>query len=133
MAQYTFGNFPFPDELIKQKGSDVAPNQRQTLDSYTDMNGLTHPFPVPHTKTQIEFTTLEMSGDEMRAIWDGLTSNYINQLLRDVYCTYYDDEYGKFKTGHFYLDPSIKFPRSEVNASGIPTHYDEMKWLFIEL
>lgn len=133
MAQYTFGNYAFPDELIKHEGSDVAPNQRQTLDSYTDMTGLTHIFPVPHTKTQIKFTTLEMSGDDMRAIMNGLKSNYINYLKRDLNCRYYDDENGEFKTGHFYLDPSLEYKRAEVDENGIPTQYGEMQWLFIEL
>lgn len=133
MAQFRFGSFDFPDRLIKYDGDRVAPNQRQTLDSYTDMLGETHMFPVPHTKTQIKFTTLSMSGDEMRAIMSGIVDNYIDSKKRDANCTYYDDEYGEFKTGHFYLDQSLEFNRKEVDSSGKVVKYGEMQWLFIEL
>ena len=132
MAQFKFGNFEFPDKHIERGKVNVKPNQRQTLDSYTDMTGLTHAFDVPHTKTEISFTTLPMSGDEMRKITRGIVSNYITYLKRDSYCTYYDDENGGFKTGHFYLDPSVEFKRLEVGEDGIPTQYGEMQWLFIE-
>lgn len=133
MAQFTFGNFKFPDKHIAKGKVNVKPNQRQTLDSYTDMTGLSHQFPVPHTKTEISFTTLPMSGDEMREITRNMVENYIDYLKRDSNCTYFDDENGEFKTGHFYLDPSVEFPRDTVNANGIPTKYKEMQWLFIEL
>lgn len=133
MAQFKFGDFEFPDKHIAKGKVNVKPNQRQTLDSYTDMNGLTHPFPVPHTKTEISFTTLAMSGEEMREIVLGMKRNYINYLLRDSNCRYFDDENWEFKTGHFYLDPSVEFPRDTVDKEGIPTKYDEMKWLFVEL
>lgn len=131
MAQFKFGDYEFPDRLIKKK-VHVKPNQRQTLDSYTDMTGLTHAFEVPHTKTEISFTTLPMSGEEMREIITNMVSNYINYLKRDSYCTYFNDENWKFETGHFYLDPSVEFPRDTVDKNGIPTKYDEMQWLFIE-
>lgn len=133
MAQFRFGNFDFPDKYIEWSGVSVAPNQRQTLDSYTDMLGETHMFPVPHTKTQIKFTTLPMNADEMRAIMDGITSNYIDGGKRDAICRYYDDEYGTFKTGHFYLDQSLEFSRKKVGKDGVPLKYDKMQWLFIEL
>lgn len=133
MAQFKFGSYDFPDNLIKDGDVNVSPNQRQTLDSYTDMLGETHMFPVPHTKTQIEFTTLPMSAAKMREIMSGITSSYIDEKKRDSNCTYYDDEYGITKTGHFYLDPSIKFNRKRVDKSGNVTRYGEMSWLFIEL
>lgn len=133
MAQFRFGSFDFPDRLIKYEGVSVAPNQRQTLDSYTDITGLTHMFPAPHTKTQIKFTTLPMSGDEMRSIMRNITSNYIDSGKRNANCTYYDDEYGTYKTGEFYLDQSLEFPRKKVAADGTPLEYGEMQWLFIEL
>lgn len=132
MAQFSFGNFSFPDKYVKWGGVSTAPNQRQDMDSYTDGYGVTQRNALAHTKTQIKFTTLPMSGDELRAIMSGMTSNYINYSERDANCTYYDDESGAFKTGHFYLDPSFEFNREEVNAEGIPVKYGEMQWLFIE-
>lgn len=132
MAQFKFGNFEFPDRLIKKDGSDANPNQRQSIDSYTDDIGVTHDFPLPHTKSQIQFTTLPMSGAELREIMNGIVSNYINYLKRDANCTYYDDENSIFKTGYFYFDKSFKFNRKEVDKNGVPTKYGEMTWTFIE-
>lgn len=132
MAQFTFGNFAFPDNLIKWNTPKPKPNQRQDLDSYTDGYGVTQRNALAHTKTEISFTTLPMSGENFRYIMDNITSNYINYNERDANCTYYDDESGSFKTGHFYLDPSIEFPRKQVDKNGIPTKYDEITWIFIE-
>lgn len=132
MAQFKFGDFDFPDRLIKWGSFKPKPNQRQDKDSYTDGWGETQRNTIAHTKTQIQFTTLPMSGADMDAIMDRMVENYINYLERDAMCTYYDDENRKFKTGHFYLDPSFEFNRDEADASGIPTKYGEMNWLFIE-
>lgn len=132
MSQFKFGNFDFPDRLIKWGAVNVNPNQRQDLDSYTDGYGVTQRNALAHTKTQIQFTTLPMKASEMDMVMTGINGNYINYNERDAYCTYYDDESRGFKTGHFYLDPSLQFTRSEVDDQGIPTKYGEMQWLFIE-
>ena len=97
MAQFRFGNFDFPDKHIEKNKVNVKPNQRQSLDAYTDAFGVTHDNGVPHTKTEVSFTTLKMSGSEFRSIMSSMTSNYIDYLLRDANCTYYDDESGTFK------------------------------------
>ncbi|MBO5283648.1 MAG: hypothetical protein J6B43_11100 [Lachnospiraceae bacterium] len=131
MLLFKFGNFEFPSKYIKRDTFDIAPNQRQDLDSYTDGYGVTHRNVLSHTKTQIQFTTRKMSGAEMRSILDSLISNYISFRERDAQCTYYDDETGTYKTGHFYLDPSLQFRRTEVDESGVK-QYGEMQWTFIE-
>lgn len=132
MAQFKFGDYEFPDRLVQWGGVDTAPNQRQSLDPYTDMTGLTHDIAAPHTKTQIVFKTNDMSGDELRSIMSGMVANYIDYLKRDAICTYYDDENGTFKTGHFYLDKSFTFNRKKVGENGVPVEYGEMTWTFIE-
>ena len=131
MAQFRFGKFDFPDSLIKPK-EPINPNQRQSIDSYTDDTGVTRDFALPHTKTKIQFTTLPMSASEFRNIMDNLVANYIDYNKRNLNCRYYDDENGDFKTGEFYLDKSMSFNREEVDGDGIPTKYDEMTWTFIE-
>ncbi len=131
MAQFRFGNFDFPDELIKPK-EPINPNQRQSIDAYTDDTGVTRDFGLPHTKTQIQFTTLPMSANQFRNIMDNLVANYIDYLKRNLNCKYYDDENGTFKTGEFYLDKSMPFIRKKVDKDGIPLEYDEMTWTFIE-
>lgn len=132
MAQFRFGNFDFPDKHIEKNKVNVKPNQRQSLDAYTDAFGVTHDNGVPHTKTEVSFTTLPMTSTEFRAIMDSIRSNYIDYILRDANCTYYDDESGTFKTGHFYFDKSFKVNRDEVDKNGVPTKYGEMTWAFIE-
>lgn len=133
MAQFRFGSFDFPDRLIKWGAVNVKPNQRQSIDAYTDETGVTRDFALPHTKTEISFTTNPMNGRKFRSIMDSMRSNYISYLLRDAHCTYYDDESGEFKTGHFYFDKSFQVVRNEVSKkTGIPVKYGEMTWLFIE-
>lgn len=132
MAQFRFGSFDFPDKYIKHGAFNVKPNQRQSIDAYTDAFGVTHDNGVPHTKTEVSFTTLGMTGVEFRAVMDSITSNYIDYILRDADCTYYDDESGTFKTGHFYFDKSFQVNREEVDKSGVPKKYGEMTWTFIE-
>lgn len=132
MAQFRFGSFDFPDKFIEHNKVNVKPNQRQSIDAYTDAFGLTHDNGVPHTKTEVSFSTLPMSGPEFRAIMDSMVSNYIDYILRDADCTYYDDESGSFKTGHFYFDKSFQVNRKEVDENGVPVEYGEMTWTFIE-
>ncbi len=132
MAQFRFGSFDFPDKFIEKNKVNVKPNQRQSLDAYTDAFGETHDNGVPHTKTEVSFTTLPMTSTEFLAIMDSIRSNYIDYILRDANCTYYDDESGTFKTGHFYFDKSFQVNRDEVDKNGVPTKYGEMTWTFIE-
>lgn len=132
MGQFRFGSYNFPDSLIEWGTPQKKPNQRQSLDAYTDMYGETHDCGLPHTKTEIKFTTLPMSGEKFRAIMSGMRSNYIDYVLRDADCNYYDDENGIFKTGHFYFDKSFQVNIEEVDGSGVPTQYGKMDWLFIE-
>lgn len=131
MSMYKIGDFEFPQNLIKQY-VPVRPNQRMDKGSYTDGYGVTQRKVLAHTKTQISFTTLEMTGDEMRNIMSNIVRNYLNSLERDVNITYWDDEHGAFKTGHFYLDPSFEYNIKEIDDSGIPIRYGEMKWTFVE-
>lgn len=131
MAQFRFGNFDFPARLIKPQ-TRQKPNQRQSIDAYTDDTGVTRDFALPHTKTEISFTTLSMTAAEFRTIMDGIKANYINYLKRDANCRYYDHENGEFKTGHFYFDKSFEVVEDEEDENGIPTRYGEMTWTFIE-
>lgn len=127
MNLFKFGNYTFPEKLIAEKGYNIAPNQRQDLDPYTDAYGVTQRNALAHTKTMVEITTNEMSWDEMQGIMHGLTSNYINSLERDGNCEYFDVENFAVKTGHFYLDPSVKF---SVKRKG--ERFDSMTFIFTE-
>lgn len=128
---YKFGDYSFPSRIIKEY-VPIKPNQRMDKGSYTDGYGVTQRKVLSHTKTEISFTTMEVSGEEMREVMSNLVRNYLNPLERDFNVTYWDDEHGTFKTGHFYLDPSFEFNRKEVGPDGVTNRYGEMKWSFIE-
>ena len=129
---FQFGGFIFPNEYIEFDSYDIAPDQRQDLDSYTDGNGLTHRNALEHTKTNITFTTLPIPGDVMADILSNLQRNYINQNETDANCNYYNPRTGDYKTGHFYLDPSVQFRIKKVDKNGTKINYGSMQWTFIE-
>lgn len=124
---FKFGNFVFPMEHIAENGWNISPNQRQDLEPFADANGLTHRNAVEHTKSNISIKTLEIEWEDMDSIMENMEKNYINFLERDAMCEYYDPETRTYKTGHFYLDPSVNFA---VKTFGIM--YGEMTWTFIE-
>ena len=129
---FQFGSYIFPNKHIKFDSYDIAPDQRQDLNSFTDGNGVTERNALEHTKTNITFSTLGMSGKDMDAITSNLSANYINPNETDANCTYYDPRIGNYKTGHFYLDPSVKFRIKKVDKNGSNIDYNEMQWIFIE-
>lgn len=124
---FKFGTYTFPDTYIKEGGYDIKPNQRQDLDSYTDNNGLTHRNALQHSKTQIVITTRKLSWDEVADIMTNLVANYIKDRERDANCTYFDTEYFRMSTGHFYLDPSQS---TKINCVG--KNYEELTFTFVE-
>lgn len=127
---FKFGNYVFPNKYINWDSFEINPNQRQDLDSYTDANGLTHRNAIPHTKTQIQFTTTKMPESDMEKIMDGMVKNYRNEKERDANCTYYDTEHFKYKTGHFYLDPSLQMKILGLKNGKL--WFNDVTWLFIE-
>jgi hypothetical protein len=127
---FKFGEYKFPKNLMEWDKYDCYPSQRQDLDSYTDANGLTHRNAIEHTKTKVEFTTRQMTESKMDNVMSNMEQNYINSKERDAYCTYYDMESRTYKTGHMYLDPSLKFHViGERNGNLI---YGETTFKFIE-
>lgn len=78
MAQFRFGSFDFPDKFIEKNKVNVKPNQRQSLDAYTDAFGETHDNGVPHTKIEVSFTTLPMTSTEFRTIMDSIRLSLIH-------------------------------------------------------
>ena len=124
---FKFGDFVFPMKYIEENGWNISPNQRQDLEPFTNANGLTHRNAVEHTKSNISIKTLEIEWKDMDSIMENMEKNYINFLERDAMCEYYDPETRTYKTGHFYLDPSVNFA---VKTFGVM--YGEMTWTFIE-
>lgn len=113
--------------LIAKSGYVSAPNQRQDLDPYTDSYGVTQRNALAHTKTSVQITTNEMSWDDMQGIMSGLVGNYTNYAERDAQCEYFDTETFSYKSGHFYLDPSVQFTVTKFQEK-----FDSMTFLFTE-
>lgn len=126
---FQFGDFVFPMKYIKWDSYDSAPSQRQSLDAYTDENGVTHDNALEHSKTEIKFTTLSMWEHEWEALMGNMVRNYINFNARDAMCVYFDFETCQYKTGHFYFDKSFRASVNEINGK---LKYNEATWTFIE-
>lgn len=132
LLRFGHGGFTFPNKYIKFDTYDIAPDQRQDMDSFTDGNGVTHRNALGHTKTNITFSTVEMPGAAMDIITSGLRASYISQIETDVNCTYFNPREGIYKAGHFYLDPSVKFRIKKEDDAGRSVRYGEMQWVFVE-
>ncbi len=126
---FQFGNFIFPMRHIKWDSYDTAPGQRQSLDAYTDLDGVTHDNALEHSKTEVKFTTLPMGEGEWEALMGNMVSNYLNSNARDANCMYFDFELCKYRTGHFYFDKSFRAGANEVEGK---LRYREANWTFIE-
>ena len=111
---FQFGNYQIPNEYIAEGGYEVAPNQRQDLDPYTDANGITHRNTLEHTKSDVTLGIRSLNWEQFTSLISGLTSNYLSNE-RDAICSYLDMETMQVKSGHFYLDPSCKFKVRRLN------------------
>ena len=127
---FKFGSYEFPETYIQWDSYKCKPNQRQDMDSYTDADGITQRNALEHTKTDIQFTTRGLRETDVAIIMSSLTSNYTNYNERDAQCEYYDPENMTYKTGHFYLDPSLEFSIQDV--TGGVMRYKPISFHFVE-
>lgn len=125
---FQWGDFIFPMKYMEWGTYDTAPNQEQSLDAYTDEDGVTHDNILPHTKTEIKFNTLPMSEEKWAELMGNMTRNYLSGK-RNAYCVYWDMEHCQYKTGHFYLDKSFRANANVVNGK---LRYGKTTWTFIE-
>ncbi len=126
---FQWGDYIFPMEYIKWDSYDSAPGQRQSLDAYTDEDGVTHDNALEHSKTEIKFTTLPMGEKEWGILMGNMVRNYLNFNARDANCVYFDFETCRYKTGHFYFDKGFRASVNDVNGK---LRYNETTWTFIE-
>lgn len=120
------GSFEFPSNLIRRETYKSAPAQRQDNDSYVDADGYLHRNPMPHTRAKIEFETIKMRDFMLRDLMDQITANYTNGLERKVHLTYYEEEYGQYIEGDFYLPATMEFQMMDIKT------YDQVRFAFIE-
>ena len=104
-----WGNFDLTP-YIEAGGYDPTPNRRNDLDSYQDaVEGKLHRTTLQHTRSTISIKIVPMFENTHKAFMNSITSNYINAKERDANIEYYDTEYCKMSTGHFYIDSNQKF------------------------
>lgn len=126
---FQWGDFTFPMKYIKWDSYGSAPSQRQSLDAYTDENGVTHDNALEHSKTEIKFTTVPLWEQEWSELMGNIVRNYIDFSARDAECVYFDFELCQYKIGHFYFDKSF---RASANVVSGKLRYNETPWTFIE-
>lgn len=126
---FQFGDFVFPMKYIERGSYDSAPAQRQSLDAYTDEDGETHDNALPHTKTEVRFSTVKIWEHEWEALMGNMVRNYLDFNARDAMCVYFDFETCQYKTGHFYFDKSFRASANDINGK---LRYNKTNWMFIE-
>ena len=97
------GTYEIPLSVMKYNSYKSAPAQRQDNGAYVDADGYLHRAPMPHTRSKLEFETIPMHIAEMEGFMAAITANYIDGLEKKVHLTYYEEEYGQYVEGDFYL------------------------------
>ena len=105
------GNYEIPLTIMKYGTYKSSPAQRQDNDSYVDADGYLHRTPMPHVRSKIEFETIPMPNADFDDFMSHITANYINGLERKVHLTYYEEEYGNYVEGDFYMPATMEFNR----------------------
>lgn len=120
------GNYTIPLSLMRYGTYKCSPAQRQDLDSYVDADGYLHRTALSHTRTKIEFQLITMSETDFRGFMDNIVAQYTNGLERKVHLTYFEEEYGNYVEGDFYMPGTMDFTHLNKNL------YDENRICFIE-
>lgn len=102
-------SYTIPLQFIQIETYQASPDQRQDLDSYRDADGLLHRTVLDHTATKIEFETPYLYMSQMQNLIQGIRRHYTNELAREVYAEYYDEETDSYKTGTFYLPGTMTY------------------------
>lgn len=120
------GSYEIPLSIMKYGSYKSSPAQRQDNDSYVDADGYLHRTPMPHVRSKVEFELINLSERDFRGFMDSITAQYINGLERKVHLTYYEEEYGQYNEGDFYMPGTMDF--TMLNKAV----YDNIRIAFIE-
>lgn len=120
------GDYPIPLDLMRYGTYKSAPAQRQDNGAYVDGDGYLHRGVMPHTRSKMEFELIYETIEDMEGFWANITRNYIDGPERKVHCEYYEQEYGNYVEGDFYLPASLEW------AMLNKVYYDNMRVAFIE-
>ena len=120
------GDYEIPLSIMKYGSYKSAPAQRQDNGAYVDADGNLHRAVMPHNRSKIEFELIYLSVADMEGFWANITRNYINGPEKKVHLTYYEEEYGDYVEGDFYLPATQEFPMLNKKT------YDNVRVAFIE-
>lgn len=125
-----FGTQEFPHELIKYKSWKSTPNQRQEIKAWQDNNGKLHRDTVSHTRTKIEFETVDDLGlDEKMEIQRVMNSSMTDTRQRMADIEYWNDESNTYEKATIYV-PDTTFPIAEIDDGNI--RYSSIRIALIE-
>lgn len=121
-------NKVFPTSLLKDGGEGYhgTPDIVSDKNDYTDGNGLTHRFPLPHTKSKLFLNTVDEVSETDKLVIQDVLSNDILMNLQ-----YWNDKTHTYKTGNFYM-PEIDWKHSKVNKKTYEITYAGVAITLIE-
>lgn len=128
------GSYIVPLDLINVDSYNCTPDQRQDVDSYRDLNQDLHRNVADNYKTVVKFQTRpHLEEAKIRALINGIKSNYENAKERKVKLEYFDPDKGDYAgtdgTRYFYwVQPQFKI--MQINGNKI--FYSSMDFEFIE-
>lgn len=120
------GSYKIPLSIMKYGSYKSSPAQRQDNDSYVDADGYLHRTPMPHVRTKIEFELINLSMQDFRGFMDSITAQYTVGIERKVHLEYYEEEYGQYNEGDFYMPGTMDFTMLNKEV------YDNIRIAFIE-
>lgn len=119
------GTTEVPMSLMQAKTYKITPNQRLDVDSFSNANLVLQRKVADHTRTKIEFTTVQMLNTTWQSLWGIFSSAFISNSERDLNLEYYDPETNSYKVARVYM------PDTEMQIYG--TYSDRIEYLPIRI
>lgn len=122
----------FPLGLIVAESYKATPNQR--LDRSTskrNVNGVLQRNVIRHMPFKVEFNLRKMTNAELVQFTSFMRAHYTDELQREFYMRYYNDETDSYDTGRFYM-PDVQYQKNYVDLENRVIKYAEARVAFIE-
>ena len=124
------GSSIIPNKYIVMDTYKCAPDQRQDVDSYRDLNQDLHRNVSSHYKSIVQFNTRAgLSETSLRTLINLIQTNFSDTHERKVHVEYFNTDTGGYSSGYFYMvQPNYQIIRVEGNE----VFYNTMEIKFIE-
>lgn len=127
-----FGGQEFPTELIAHDSWQSTPDQRQELKAYQDNTGKLHRDTASHTRTKIEFETVDgITLEEKMKIQAAISAGIKNEQQRKAEIEYWNDEKNEYVKAEVYI-PDITFRIKEIDEKRKNIYYKKIRIALIE-